>query len=144
MLKALSLTALLLCNAQAYSASAGMPVTARIGSKCNITPASVTLAFGTLSSGDKEVFINVPTTCISGTKYAIEFGPGLYGALTARKMRHNAIPSAELAYTISATPSSGTSTGSQNIRVTGKLLANDYKDLPIGNYADTVIMRINP
>jgi spore coat protein U-like protein len=69
-----------------------------------------------------------------------ETGPG------ANRMRHSTVTTEYLPYALSLSPATGTAPKgvNQTLTITGQVNALDYRPALVGNYADTVVISLNP
>lgn len=141
---------------QTPAAAQTLAVSATILSKntCQFNnPASATLAFGNLNPLNP-VNVTANTTfsivCRGSAPIAtflIQDDDGLHETgLNANRMRHVTNPAAYLPYSLTLSPLSANvpKNTNQTITVTGTVNGSDYQLAPIGSYADTVIVSIQP
>jgi hypothetical protein len=132
-----------------------LTVSATVLSKnnCRFTTANPKLNFGALdpgSSSDVTQTASVQFVCNGSARiaaFAFSTDNGLYStAPGAYRMRHATDITAYLPYALSLSPATGTvSKGvNQNLTITGTVSAPDYQPALAGDYADTVVINLNP
>ncbi len=146
----------LLAGAQALAASsAAVTVSAVIltRSNCRFITGAAALPFGDLDPGNPvNVTLSVPVRfrCNGGPPtavYLVTDDDGMYETgPDARRMRHATLPGTYLPYEFSVSPASGTIPRNtpQTLTVTGTVRGTDYQGAAAGDYADTVVVSINP
>ncbi|WP_027470112.1 Csu type fimbrial protein [Deefgea rivuli] len=136
--------ALLLCNTALASGST-MNVRIWVQGGCSfVTSGDLIMNFGNLSQGDVTITATTPISCSNGTQFHISLSNGLNPNGQQRQMAQQN-GSGRLPYSLTATPESGVSTGSNiDILLTAKVLQADYQSRPIGQYSDTVILTVEP
>ncbi len=137
------------------ASSAAVTVSAVIltRSNCRFITAAAALPFGDLDPANPvDVTLSVPVRfrCNGGPPMAVyqvtdddgtaETGPD------ANRMRHATLPGTFLPYTFAVSPASGTIPRNtpQTLTVTGTVRGADYQAAAPGDYADTVVLTINP
>lgn len=122
-------------------------------SNCKFNTANPKLNFGALdpgSSSDVTQAASVQFVCNGSAPiaaFAFSTDNGLYSTGPgAYRMRHATDTTAYLPYALSLSPATGTvSKGvNQNLTITGTVSAPDYQPALAGNYADTVVINLNP
>jgi hypothetical protein len=132
-----------------------LTVTATVLSKnvCKFNSATATLNFGTLDPGnpvDVTQSTIVTLRCNGSAPIAafnITNDDGLYETgPSANRMRHATVLTEYLPYTLSLNPVSGTvpKNTNRNLTITGTVTGVNYQSAQAGNYADTVILSLNP
>jgi len=132
-----------------------LTVTATVLSKnvCKFNSATATLNFGALDPANP---VNVTQSTIvtfncngsapiaaftiTNDDGLYETGPGAY------RMRHATVLTEYLPYALSLNPVSGTvpKGANRNVTITGTVTGTNYQSAMVGNYADTVILSLNP
>ncbi len=137
------------------AAGNNLSVTATVVSKsnCRFKTAASTLAFGTLDPGnpsDKTVTTSATFRCggsASTAIFAITHDSGLHetGA-DAPRMRHATVATEYLPYTIGLSPSSGSvpKNTDHTLTISGTVKGVDFRGAYAGNFADTVVISIEP
>ncbi len=137
------------------ASSAAVTVSAVIltRSNCRFITGAATLPFGDLDPANPvDVTLSVPVRfrCNGGPPTAVyvvtdddgtaETGPD------ANRMRHATLPGTFLPYAFSVSPASGAIPRNtpQTLTVTGTVRGADYQAAAAGDYADTVVLTINP
>lgn len=112
---------------------------------CNfVTWGDLLMDFGTLGSGDQTITAIAPISCSNGTQFTVTLDQGLHANGTQRQMGQQG-GSGRLPYTLTASPSSGLSNGQNiNIELLARVRQSDYQAVPVGQYSDTVILRVDP
>jgi spore coat protein U-like protein len=123
-------------------------------SKCKFNTANATLNFGALDPGnssDVTQTASVQFVCNGSAPtaaFAFTTDDGLYeSGPGANRMRHAAPATSEfLPYSLSLSSNNGTVPKgvTQTLAVTGTISALNYRPALAGNYADTVIITLNP
>ncbi len=146
----------LLPGAQALAASsAAVAVSAVIltRSNCRFITGAAALAFGDLDPANPvDVTLSVPVRfrCNGGPPtavYVVTDDDGMAETgLDANRMQHATLPGTFLPYEFSVSPASGTIPRNtpQTLTVTGTVRGVDYQGAAAGDYADTVVLTINP
>ena len=146
---------LLIGSALALSATLLSPSVLASGSTMNVriwvqggcsfvTSGDLIMNFGNLSQGDVTITATTPISCSNGTQFHISLSNGLNPNGQQRQMAQQN-GSGRLPYTLTATPESGQSTGSNvDILLTAKVVQADYQNRPIGQYSDTVTLTVEP
>lgn len=152
----LAIVLALLAGDQALAASStAVTVSAVIltRSNCRFSTSAAALPFGDLDPGNPvDVTVSVPVRfrCNGGPPTAVylatdddglsETGPD------ANRMRHAILPGTFLPYEFSVSPASGSVPRNtpQTLTVTGTVRGADYQAAATGDYADTVVISINP
>jgi len=100
--------------------------------------------FGNLSNADVTIKNVVPIHCTNGTNFRITLNQGLHASGQQRQMAQ-LNGSARLPYSLTASPEQGVGTGDRiDILLTGVVKKTDFQSRPVGNYADTVLLTIEP
>jgi spore coat protein U-like protein len=122
-------------------------------SKCKFNTANATLNFGALDPGNSTDVTNntsVQFVCNGSAPiaaFAFSADNGLYSTGPgAYRMRHATVTTAYLPYTLSLSPATGTAPKgvTQTLTIGGTVKALDYRPALAGNYADTVVISLNP
>lgn len=132
-----------------------LTVTAAVLSKnkCKFNTANATLNFGALDPGnstDVSKSTSVQFVCNGSAPiaaFAFTTNNGLYSTGPgAYRMRHATVTTAYLPYTLSLTPTTGTAPKgvNQTLTIDGTVSALNYQPALAGNYADTVVITLNP
>jgi spore coat protein U-like protein len=100
--------------------------------------------FGNLNNADVTIKNVVPIHCTNGTNFRITLNQGLHANGQQRQMAQ-LNGSARLPYSLIASPEQGVGTGDRiDILLTGLVKKSDFQNRPVGNYADTVLLTIEP
>lgn len=154
-LASLWVACLLLAAGTAAAATSTLTVAATVLSKsnCKFTTATSALNFGSIDpAGSTNATANttVQFRCAGAAdpaSFYIGHDSGLYGASPSTlRMRHAIVTSEFLPYSLALSPSSGSvpKKTTQTLTISGTVLAADYQNAYVGNYADSVILTINP
>jgi len=126
-------------------------VTANVVGTCRFNSATSTLAFGALDPGTgADVNASTSTTfwCTKNASYSITDDDGLYEtAVNSNRMRHATTLTEYIPYTFSYNPTSGTGDGRTSpitLNISGTVTFANYQNAAAGDYADTVVISINP
>ena len=140
------------CHGGAF---ASLAVSASILSKsnCKFSSASSALSFGNLDPGNP-VDVIVSTTigfrCMGSAPvatYLITDDDGMHDILPdGNRMRHTALPARFLPYQMTLNPVSGSVPKNvpQTLTVTGTVRGVDYQNAFAGDYADSVVITLEP
>jgi spore coat protein U-like protein len=132
-----------------------LSVTATVLSKniCKFNTVNAALNFGALDPGnstDVTQSTSVQFVCNGSAPiaaFAFTTNDGLYETGPgANRMRHTTVTTAFLPYTLSLSPTNGTVPKgvNQTLTIDGKVSALNYQPALAGNYADTVVISLNP
>lgn len=122
-------------------------------SACAFTTGAQTLTFPPIdpsSAAPVSGQVQVTFLCfgfVGNTTYSVQAGDGLNAAGAGlRRMRHATQATSVMPYQLTITPASGTIArlAAQTVTVTGKVQAVDFQNAPAGNYADTVVLQLDP
>lgn len=126
-------------------------VTANVVGTCKFNSATSTLAFGSLDpSSGVDVNASTSTTfwCTKNATYSIADDDGLYeSGPNANRMRHASTLTEYIPYTFSYNPTTGTGNGRTSpitLNINGTVTLANYQNALAGDYADTVVISINP
>lgn len=146
---AMLIAATAIMQQQAFAAdTASVAVSATVVGTCKFNSGG-TMAFGNLdpaSGADVNATLTQPAFwCTKGSSYTLSDDDGLYESGTTHRVKHAA--SADyIPYTFTYT-STGTGTGRTSpitMNIAGTIAGTDYVDAPVGGYADTVVLSVNP
>jgi spore coat protein U domain-containing protein, fimbrial subunit CupE1/2/3/6 len=140
--------------AKAHGANT-LSVSATVLSKnqCKFNSSNSTLNFGALDTGsfaDVTQSTSVQFVCRGSAPlaaFAFTTNDGLYDAGPSKyRMRHATVTTEFLPYSLSLSPTTGTAPKNvtQTLTISGTVKALDYQPAQVGNYADTVVITLNP
>lgn len=133
--------------AQSGSTQAEMSVTVK--QSCRFSSSTLTLSFGRLdpsSSSPAIASVNTEFWCTRGTVATLVSNDGLHFMGERKNMKHAATED-YIPYTLDLRASSLTGGGKNTPRelaITGTIANSDYVNARVGNYSDTVELRITP
>ena len=123
-------------------------VTALVKGSCRFDSAP-NIDFGDLDAGaatDKTQSIDVSFKCTKGVNYTLTVGNGLH--YQGGKCRMKSTKSEDyIPYDITPKSASGMGEGfqtSSSIKLAGSVKGADYQNVPVGSYADTVTLSVQP
>jgi hypothetical protein len=135
-------------------AQAVLSVSATVLSRnnCRFTAANATIAFGALDpadGADASASTTIGFRCAgrdSVVTYLIEADSGLHGSGEDRHLQHTVHGAARIPYALTITPATGTiaKNVNQTLTLVGLIRGSDYRLALPGDYADTVLLSINP
>jgi len=109
-----------------------------------VNTGDLVMNFGELSQGDKTITASTPIFCSNGTHFNVRLSNGLNPNGQQRQLAQKNGPG-RLPYSLTASPMSGQSTGSNiDIVLTAAVKQIDYQNQPIGQYSDTVVLTVEP
>jgi spore coat protein U-like protein len=137
------------------ASSTTLSVTATVLSKsiCKFRTVPLPLAFGPIDpggSGDVTATTSIVIRCqgsLAIATFSITDDDGLHETgLDQNRMQHTVDPAAYLPYTLDVSPSSGPVAKNVDLTVTitGTVAETGYRDAPVGDYADTVVLTLLP
>lgn len=134
-----------LLSSVAFASGGTMNVRIWVQGGCSfVNSGDLIMNFGNLSQGDVTITATTPISCSNGTQFHIKLSKGMNANGEQRQMAQQN-GSGRLPYSLTATPESGHSTGSNvDILLTAKVRQTDYQNRPIGQYSDTVILTVEP
>ena len=143
---------LVLLTGVAFAADTNtVTVTANVVGTCRFNSATSTLGFGALDPGiGGDVNANTSTTfwCTKNASYSITDDDGLYDTgPNANRMRHATTLTEYVPYSFSYSPATGTGNGRTSpitLDISGTVTFASYQNAAAGDYADTVVLTINP
>ncbi len=152
---AVALMILMTASVSHAAGSAAVAVSATVLSKSNCKFSAVPgpLSFGSLNplnSGNGTASATITFRCGGSAPTAtfiISQDSGLYKTgPNGNRMRHATVLTEYLPYALTLSPTSGTvlKNVSQTVTVSGTITAPDYQNAYAGNYADTVVISLNP
>lgn len=128
-----------------------LTVSANVVGTCKFNSNASTLAFGALDPSLTTNATASTTTsfwCTKGASYSLTDDDGLYDTgVNANRMRHAIDATEFIPYTLTYTPTSGTGTGKTTpttMTIDGTIANAAYVNALAGDYADTVVVTINP
>jgi len=126
-------------------------VTANVVGTCRFNSATSALAFGALdpSSGAPATATAAPTFwCTRNATYSVTDDDGLHEvAVDGNRMEHTGTAGNFIAYGFSYNPTTGSGLGRTTpitLNISGTVAFADYQNAMAGDYADTVVISINP
>ncbi len=126
-------------------------VTANVVGTCRFNSATSTLAFGALdpSSGTPATASAAPTFwCTRNATYSVTDDDGLHElAANGNRMEHTSTTGEFIPYTFTYNPTTGQGQGRTTpitLNISGTVAFADYQNAIAGDYADTVVISINP
>jgi hypothetical protein len=135
-------------------AQAVLSVSATVLSRnnCRFTADNATIAFGALDpadGADASASTTIGFRCAGRdavVTYLIEADAGLHGGGGNRHLQHTVHGAARIPYALTLSPATGTiaKNTNQTLTVVGLIRGSDYRLALPGDYADTVLLSINP
>jgi spore coat protein U-like protein len=123
-------------------------VSAYVQASCRFSSSALTLSFGELDPASTAPATAVVTTkfwCTKGTSATLSSNGGLYNN-GKNRMKHASV-SEYIPYTLTLTASSLTGGGknvARELSINGYVANSDFVNARVGNYSDTVEIRITP
>jgi spore coat protein U-like protein len=134
----------------AFAATVNVQIKGKVLPTCSFeSPADVSLIIPDMTPGnsdDKTITGKVNFWCSKGTSFAVSLDEGLNGDAGTRNIKHNSGEDM-IAYDLKALPVSGTGKGALsmiNLDLTATVAAAAYQVASEGDYADTVVLTVEP
>lgn len=125
-----------------------MQVTATVKGSCRFE-STPNINFGDLdpaAPSDKTQRVTVTFKCTKGVRYLLTVGNGLHGAGTRNRMKSR-IGNDYIPYDVTPRTLRGTGRGfstTDTVDIEGEVKGNDYINVVVGAYSDTVVLSVQP
>jgi spore coat protein U-like protein len=133
----------------AQSSDTQTQVSVAVKESCRFSSSALTLSFGQLdpsSTSPVQAAVNTQFWCTKGTGATIKSNDGLHYTGNSKRMKHSTAPE-YIPYTLTLKASSLSGGGKNTARelvINGFIANSDYVNVRVGNYSDTVELRITP